>query len=184
MNISETELKGVYIITPPIYSDNRGQFIKTFHIDTLKDARIDMIVRESFYSISHKNVIRGMHFQTPPQDHSKIVYCPAGAIRDVVLDIRRNSPTYGKTISIELTPENGKVIYIPSGFAHGFLSLKDNSITTYLQSTVRSPEHEGGIRSDSFGFDWGIPGPILSSRDQSFPALSDYISVFEYHPTT
>lgn len=180
MDITEKEIKGVYIITPSVFSDERGQFVKTFSSESLEAVGVRLEPKEGFYSISKKNVIRGMHFQTPPMDHAKLVSCPSGAILDVVVDIRKDSPTYGKFVSIELTPENGKAIYIPSGCAHGFLSLKENSVTAYLQSTVRSEKHEGGLRFDSFGMDWKVSSPITSARDLSFPTLADFISTFPY----
>lgn len=180
MEIAETTIKSVYIITPSVFTDERGKFVKTFNSENLEKVGIQMPVKEAFYSVSKKDVIRGMHFQTPPMDHAKLVSCPSGVILDVVVDIRKDSPTYGKFVSVELTPENGKAIYIPSGCAHGFLSLKENSVTAYLQSTVRSEKHEGGLRFDSFGMDWKVSSPITSARDLSFPTLADFVSTFPY----
>jgi len=178
MKITKTKLNGVYIIEPEVFRDERGLLTKPFHKDTFTQHGMDFNFEESFYSISKKGVARGMHFQIPPKDHSKLVYVPNGAILDVILDLRKGSPTYGKHVSVELSDLNHKMIYIPTGCAHGFLSLKDNSCTTYLQSTMRSAEHEGGIRIDSFGMDWPVTKPIISTRDQSFPTLKEFKTPF------
>ncbi|HEY4505498.1 MAG TPA: dTDP-4-dehydrorhamnose 3,5-epimerase [Candidatus Paceibacterota bacterium] len=178
MMITETKLKGVKIIEPDVFSDERGLFVKPFHKDTMKKNGMIGNFEESFYSISNKNVIRGMHFQSPPQDHAKLVYVPRGKILDIVLDIRKRSPTYGQFVEVELSDSNHKMIYIPSGFAHGFISLEDQSCTTYLQSTMRSAEHEGGIHMNSFGMKWNVEKPIISTRDQAFPRLGDFNTPF------
>ncbi len=168
------------IIEPNVFTDERGTFVKPYHKETFEKAGLSPHFEESVYSISHKDVIRGMHFQTPPQDHAKLVYVPHGAILDVILDIRKGSPTYGQFESVELSDENYRMVYIPKGFAHGFISLKDNSCTTYLQSTMRSAEHEAGIHINSFGMEWGVENPILSKRDKEFPALETFDTPFIY----
>src|SRR5690606_31062155 len=129
-------------------------------------------------SISKKNVIRGMHFQTPPHEHSKIVFCPKGAIIDVIIDLRKNAATYGQFAVQELSETNHKAYYIPVGFAHGFKALTDDAITYYLVSSEYSKAHDTGIRYDSFGFDWEITNPIIAERDLSFVGLSDFESPF------
>jgi dTDP-4-dehydrorhamnose 3,5-epimerase len=180
MNIIKTELDGVLIIEPQVFKDERGEFVKIFHKDTFAENGMASDFAESFFSVSQKNVIRGMHFQIPPEDHAKLVYATAGKILDVVLDIRKGSPAYGKFISVELSGENHKMVYIPSGFAHGFLSLADDSCMTYLQSTMHAKECDAGIRLDSFGMDWGVSKPIISQRDRNFPELADFNSPFIY----
>ncbi len=180
MKIEKTKLPGVFILEPDVFTDARGSLVKPFHRDTLMQHGLVGDYAESFLSTSKKGVIRGMHFQVPPQDHVKLVYVPSGAIRDVVVDIRKGSPTFGEHIAAELSADNHKMLYIPRGCAHGFLSLADGSQTVYLQETMRSAEHEGGIRFDSFGMDWGAADPILSDRDRTFPALADYESPFFY----
>jgi dTDP-4-dehydrorhamnose 3,5-epimerase len=178
MKLNPTKLPGVFIVEPAVHADNRGVLTKPFHKQAFADQGLVNNFEESFYSISHKDVIRGMHFQTPPQDHAKLIYVPRGAILDVVLDIRRDSPTYGQYIASELSAKNFKMMYIPRGCAHGFLALRNNSCTLYLQETMRSAEHEGGIHFDSFGMNWGVKKPILSDRDQSFPTLTEYQTPF------
>lgn len=178
MNIQSTHIPGLQILHLTPLPDHRGNFVKTFHWPTLDAAGLDFELKESYYSISNKNVIRGMHFQLPPHAHTKIVYCPQGRILDVVLDIRKHSPTFGQFFSIELNSEQPKALYIPEGLAHGFLSLEDNSMTCYLQSTAYAPTHDAGIHYDSFGMNWGISHPIISQRDSAFPKLQNFNSPF------
>ncbi|SNZ06190.1 dTDP-4-dehydrorhamnose 3,5-epimerase/CDP-3, 6-dideoxy-D-glycero-D-glycero-4-hexulose-5-epimerase [Persephonella hydrogeniphila] len=180
MKIIEKSLNGIVIIKSNVFKDNRGVFIKTYHKEFFEKNNLDSEFRESFFSVSKKNVIRGMHFQTPPDEHAKLVYCAYGKILDVVVDIRKNSPTYGQFYSIELTQDNGKIIYIPKGFAHGFKSLTDNSVVIYLTTKEYSPKNDSGIRWDSFGFDWEIENPIISNRDKDFLPLSKFDSPFIY----
>jgi dTDP-4-dehydrorhamnose 3,5-epimerase/CDP-3, 6-dideoxy-D-glycero-D-glycero-4-hexulose-5-epimerase len=133
---------------------------------------------ELCYSISKKDVIRGMHFQAPPMEHIKMVYIINGKILDVCLDLRRASETYGKYFSCVLSGEDDKYLYIPKGIAHGFASLEDNSIVHYAQTTCYSRKHDSGVRYDSFGFNWNIENPIVSDRDRSFQRLADFVTVF------
>lgn len=180
MQIVETKIPGLKIFEPRIFEDVRGKFIKTFNNDFFQEHNLNISIKETYYSISHKDVIRGMHFQTPPYDHMKIVYVPFGKILDVVLDLRKGSPTFGKSFSIELSSENGKILIIPKGLAHGFKSLEDNTNVTYMQTTIYAPNNDEGIRYDSFGFDWQCDCPKMSDRDMSFNSLEEYESNFFY----
>ena len=119
-----------------------------------------------------------MHFQLPPFDHSKIVFCPVGAILDVMVDLRKNSPTYRQYFAHELSAANHEALYIPEGFAHGFKSLTEGDMTYYLVSSEYSQKHDTGIRFDSIGFDWELKEPVLSARDLSFIGLGDFESPF------
>ena len=123
-------------------------------------------------------MIRGMHFQLPPHQHSKIVFCPQGAILDVIVDLRKNSPTYKQCFANELSAENHKAYFIPKGFAHGFKSLTDDAMTYYLVSSEYSKPHDTGIYYDSLGFDWSVKNPIISQRDRSFIFLDGFESPF------
>ncbi len=178
MNIVKSKLEGVLIVEPDVFEDSRGNFVKLFHKDVYAGHGMDTDFKESYYSTSQKDVIRGMHFQVPPHDHIKLVYVPYGAIKDVVLDLRKDSPTYGHYDVFEINAKNKKMVYIPSGFAHGFISLTDDSQVAYLQTTMRVAEAEGGIIYNSFGMDWNVEKPILSERDQKFPALTDFNTPF------
>lgn len=174
MKFEETKLEGVFIINNFNASDDRGLFVKSFNKNLFKDNNIDFEIRESYYSISHRNVIRGMHFQLPPDDHEKLVYVPKGEIIDVVVDLRKNSPTYKEHISVNLSSENKKSIFIPKGLAHGFKSLKNDTITIYNVATEYNPNSDTGIHYDSFGFDWNLSTPIISQRDEEFITLNEF----------
>nr|WP_289663046.1 dTDP-4-dehydrorhamnose 3,5-epimerase family protein [Flavobacterium panacagri] len=150
------------------FKDERGEFVKTIHKDTFIKNNLEWNFAESFYSISHKNVFRGMHFQFSPNDHEKLVYVAKGAILDVVLDIRSTSNTYGKYFTVELSDTNRKGLYIGKGFAHGFLSLENDTIVEYHTTTVQNKDSEGGIKWNSFEFNLPISDPVVSLRDKSF----------------
>lgn len=171
-------LNGAKILTLPSSQDIRGSFVKTFHESSLAKHDIFFTLRESYFSLSKKDVIRGMHFQLPPWEHSKIVFCPQGAILDVIVDLRKDSPTFRRFYSQELSAENHKAYYIPEGFAHGFKSLTNDAMTYYLVSSEYSQPHDTGIRYDTIGFDWGVADPVLSARDMSFVSLQDFDSPF------
>lgn len=176
MNFLDTGFDGLFLINDYSINDNRGSFNKPYNFDEFKKNNISDFPQEYFYSISAKNVIRGMHFQTPPFDCYKIVSCINGEILDVVLDLRKSSKTYGKYFSVKLN--NNQTILIPNGFAHGFLSLEENTIITYLQSKVYNKENDKGIRYDSFGFDWNLINPVINARDQQLIKYNDFITPF------
>ena len=171
MIIKKTNLEGVFEIENQIFKDHRGLFVKTFHSKIFADNDLEVNFKESFYSISKKNVLRGMHFQCPPHDHVKLVYVASGEIMDVAVDIRQQSPTFGNWYSTVLSSKNARSLYMGKGFAHGFLALSDLAIVVYLTSSVHSPESDSGIRWDSFGFEWGVEKPIISDRDANFNPL-------------
>lgn len=172
MTITSTPLDGVYLIKNRIFEDHRGFFVKTFHKEIFEANGLESDFKESFYSVSKKNVLRGMHFQLPPHDHAKLVYVTSGEILDVAVDIRKDSPTFGNCYSTTLSDANGHALYMGKGYAHGFLTLSETATVVYMTTTVHSPEHDAGVRWDSFGFDWGIESPILSERDKGFVQLN------------
>lgn len=178
MKVEETFISGLKIIYLNRFTDLRGDFVKVFNQNYFIENGLETDFRESYYSISAKNVIRGMHFQTPPEAHTKIVYLNSGKILDVVLDIRSESPTFGRYFSIELTTDNPLLLYIPKGCAHGFLSREENSMITYLQTTCYNSVNDTGIRYDSFGMNWNNETSILSERDLAFPTLNTFNSPF------
>jgi dTDP-4-dehydrorhamnose 3,5-epimerase len=178
IQLVETGLTGVFALKPRIFEDQRGSFVKTYHERLFEELGIPFNPKEEFFSVSHKNVVRGMHFQRPSAAHDKLVYCPAGRVLDVVVDLRKSSKTFGQAIARELSDKNREMFFIPVGFAHGFLALEDNTMMVYQTSTVHSPEHDAGILWDSFGFQWPVKEPILSDRDKAFPALKDFQSPF------
>jgi dTDP-4-dehydrorhamnose 3,5-epimerase len=176
--VIEHILNGAMLLALPSSSDNRGSFVKTFHDTNFRKAGIDFSLKESYFSLSKKDVIRGMHFQTPPHQHSKVVFCPQGAILDVIVDLRKSSPTFGQYYAQELSAENHLAYFIPEGFAHGFKSLTEDAMTYYLVSSEYSQPNDTGVRFDTIGFDWGVQEPIISARDLSFVSMNDFESPF------
>lgn len=174
----ETPFEGLFVLETNYFQDERGGFQKIFNYDFFAENGLAVDFKELYYSINKKGVRRGMHFQVPPHDHVKLVYVSYGKILDVVVDIRKSSVTYGKTFSIELDGRKADYLYIPKGFAHGFLSLKDNTIVNYAQTSCYNRECDCGIDQNSIDFDWGIEHPIISGRDLTFPLLKDFDSPF------
>ena len=180
MKLISEPLSGVKVLKPFVHKDPRGDLVKPFHKGQLAELGIDLTVREEFFSTSQKRVVRGMHFQSPPYAHSKLIYCIRGSVLDVVLDIRINSPTYGKAVSFNLTSENHHMVYIPQGFAHGFASLESGSCLIYKTDMVHTPIADSGILWNSFGFEWPFNDPLLSERDSAFQSLAEFQSPFTY----
>lgn len=178
MKIIKTIFDSVLLIDMPKFDDERGSFIKWYDEDSFTKEGIQNCFKESYFSISDKNVIRGMHFQVPPADHEKLVSVSYGAVMDVILDLRKESPTYGKAESIVLSSDNHYALYIPKGFAHGFKSMQDGTVMNYLVATTHSPQHDKAIHWNSFGFDWKVKDPILSKRDQEALSLNEFNSPF------
>jgi dTDP-4-dehydrorhamnose 3,5-epimerase/CDP-3, 6-dideoxy-D-glycero-D-glycero-4-hexulose-5-epimerase len=178
MTRTETELPGVFLVQPRVLHDARGAFLKTYHAGIFSDLGFPFVPVEEFISISHRNVIRGMHFQLPPAAHAKLVYCVSGAVLDVVLDLRKRSGCYGRWITRSLSSENRDMIFIPPGCAHGFLALTDDATMVYQTDTVHAPASDAGVRWNSFGFDWSVPAPRLSERDRALPSLAEFTSPF------
>lgn len=178
MEIIKTRFEGLFVLQTVNFQDNRGGFQKLFNFDFFKENGLDCDFKEFYYSVNKKDVVRGMHFQTPPYDHTKLVYVSKGRIIDVCVDIRKDSETYGQCFSIELDDQQGKYLYIPKGFAHGFRSLEDGSIVNYAQTSCYNKEHDCGIDSLSIGFDWGIDTPIRSGRDITFEKMTVFNSPF------
>lgn len=178
MEIIELGIQGIYLIKSNIFNDNRWSFIKIFNKDFFIQNNLEYEFNESYYSLSNKNVIRWMHFQIPEKDHTKLVYVSSWNIIDVLLDIRKKSPTYWKSISLKLSRNDWNILYIPKWIAHWFLSQNDNTQVNYLQTTCYSKEHDSWIKYNSFWFDWWINNPIISNRDNLFKKLSDFISPF------
>lgn len=182
MRFERELLPGAWLVPLRRLQDERGHFVKTFARSAFEAAlgaaaaqALDW--REEFYSLSQRDVIRGMHFQLPPHDHVKMVYCAAGAVDDVLLDLRPG-PGYGRVASVRLDAQAPAVLLVPKGVAHGFRALADNALMVYKTSSEHVPSHDAGVRYDSFGHDWGCAAPVLSARDRQHPALADFVSPF------
>ncbi|MDX9890915.1 MAG: dTDP-4-dehydrorhamnose 3,5-epimerase [Bacteroidales bacterium] len=179
MKIIDTPFSDLKIVQSEMISDSRGFFQKLFHENTFQSSALQTDFKEFYFSKSHKNVIRGLHFQLPPYEHAKLVFVSHGEILDVVLDIRKKSPTYGKIFTIPLNDSCAQALYIPVGFAHGFLSLKDHTIVNYMQTSAYDKDSDSGILYSSIPFDWNqIESPIVSERDQSLITLQQFNSPF------
>ena len=174
----DTPLEGFFEIKPVVRSDVRVSFIKTFHEPAFKELGLETDFIEEFHTISVKNVIRAMHFQLPPEDHVKLVYCAEGCVMDVVADLRKSSPTYGKFHIVNLDSKIGNMLYIPKGFAHGYQVLTERSVVIYKTTTVFSAKHDTGLMWNSFGIPWTCDDPILSDKDKVLPKFADFDSPF------
>jgi dTDP-4-dehydrorhamnose 3,5-epimerase len=178
MKIESEPLPSAFVLCPRVYQDHRGLFVKPYNVEVFGSLGLSFFPKEEFYSISSRGVLRGMHFQVPPYDHDKVVYCINGHVLDVILDMRQSSPTYGKSAAIELSGQNRRVFWIPKGFAHGFLSLDEGSTLVYLTSTPYSSEHDRGVHWNSFNFAWPIGDYIVSSRDACLPDFKGWSNPF------
>ena len=177
--LKESVIQGCFELQPKVLDDNRGKFVKVFHKSEIAALGLETDFVEEYYSVSHKNVVRGLHFQRPPMDHIKMVYCVQGQVMDVVVDLRVGSLTYGQHVVFELSAVKANCIYIPKGTAHGFCALSENTVMVYKVSTVYSPEYDAGILWDSLGIAWPTNEPIMSARDRSFPTFTQFESPFQ-----
>lgn len=175
MKTKSTSIEGVWLLENFVSLDKRGTFVKTFHANAFREQGLTVDFQESYYSISHKNVIRGMHFQLPPYEHDKLVYVTQGDILDVIVDLRSASSTYGQYVAISL-PEHTHAVYIPRGCAHGFLTLSETATVVYNVTSVYAPQADAGIRWDSFGFEWPVQAPIISDRDSEFKMMNEFVA--------
>jgi dTDP-4-dehydrorhamnose 3,5-epimerase len=180
LELKSSQLIGCFELQTKAFKDKRGCFIKIFNTESFAAHGLENNFEEEYYTVSNKNVIRGLHFQLPPMDHVKVVYCVQGAVQDVVVDLRLGSPTYGEHAVFELSAKKGNSIYIPKGMAHGFCSLRDNSTMVYKVSTVYAPKLDAGILWNSVGASWPTTEPIVSERDQTFEPLDRFVSPFSY----
>jgi len=164
------------------YGDHRGYFEELYSRRRYAKLGINVDFVQDNCSVSvHTGTIRGLHFQSPPHAQAKLVRCARGAIFDVAVDIRQKSPTYGQWVGYKLSAENGNQLYVPIGFAHGFLTLEPDSEIVYKCTDYYAPETEGAVRWDSCGIDWPLSvDPILSDKDAIAPALADFVSPFIY----
>lgn len=174
-------MKGLKILQPKVFADERGHFYESYNRTVFQTLGIKEEFVQDNQSLSQKGIIRGLHFQRPPFAQAKLVRVIKGAVLDVVVDIRKTSGTYGKFFAIELTETNFTSLFIPTGFAHGFATLQDNTIFSYKCTAFYHPESEGGIAYNcpTLNINWGIDNPILSNKDLLHPNLTDFQTPFE-----
>lgn len=180
MEVIETNIKDLLIIKPKVFADARGYFFESYNEAVFRQNGVDVAFVQDNQSLSNYGVLRGLHFQAPPFDQGKLVRVITGAVLDVAVDIRKNSPTYGKHIAVELTEENKTMFYIPPGFAHGFLTLRDNTIFSYKCSNLYNKASEGCVlwNDSDLNINWNIENPILSEKDIIGTPFKDFISPF------
>lgn len=180
MNATPTPIPGCLVLHPPVFTDARGRFSKPYHRQQFAGLSLETDFAEQFYSLSHRGVLRGLHFQLPPHDHAKLVYCVSGSVLDAVVDLRLGSPTFGQHAVIELSAARGNAVYIPAGLAHGFLVVSESAALVYNVTTPHEPEADAGIHWRSAGIPWPEREPLTSDRDARLPALGDFDSPFRY----
>ena len=185
MHVEHTALPGVLIRTPRRFSDDRGFFSEVWNRDTLRRLGIDIDFVQDNHSLSRDvGVLRGLHYQAPPHAQDKLVRVGVGAVFDIVVDVRVGSPTYGQWLGTELSAENGRQIFIPKGFLHGFVTLQPNSELLYKCSDVYAPGCDGSVHfaDPDLAIDWGIDPAqaILSAKDQAAIRFADFQSPFRY----
>jgi dTDP-4-dehydrorhamnose 3,5-epimerase len=178
MKFTELKLKACTVIEVDIFRDERGVFQKIYNHNEFQEHGIEMEFKEKYFTCSNKNVLRGMHFQLPPHDQSKLLTCLTGSVLDVFLDLRKNSATYGQTDSILLSENSGTSVFLPIGIAHGFLSLEDNSGMLYNTSSVYNPHADSGILWNSIDYPWPIKNPVISDRDKKHLRFDEFKTPF------
>jgi len=172
MIFRETPLKGAYLIELEKREDERGFFARSWCETEFKDHGLNARIAQCNVSLNlKKGTLRGMHYQIKPFEESKLVRCTRGALYDVIIDVRRESPTYREHLGVELTPDNGLMLYVPEGFAHGFLTLKDETEVFYQISEFYAPDSARGVRWDdpAFHIPWPAEVKVISDRDRSYP---------------
>ena len=181
MEVKKTKINGVFLLKPQIFEDNRGYFFESFNANKFNEAT-DLNVQfvQDNQSLSSKNVLRGLHFQHPPFAQSKLVSVIKGKVLDVVVDIRKDSVTYGEYIAEYLSEENHHQLYIPEGMAHGFLTLKNHTIFSYKCSNYYHKDSEDGIiwNDSNLNINWGIKNPLVSKKDQLAKNFASFVSPF------
>ena len=181
-NFIETKVKDVYIIEPTVFGDNRGFFMETYHYEEFSKAGLDIVFVQDNHSKSKKSVLRGLHFQKKhPQ--GKLVKVIKGAVYDVAVDLRKDSTTFGKWVGVELTEDNKKMFYVSEGFAHGFVTLEDDTEFLYKCTDYYHPEDEGGLiwNDPNLNVSWPMDTPILSEKDKKWPTLKELDFFFNYN---
>ncbi|WP_134681239.1 dTDP-4-dehydrorhamnose 3,5-epimerase [Paracoccus ravus] len=183
MNIRQSSLSGVLILEPRRHGDQRGFFSESWNRRTLREAGLDLpeFVQDNHSLSAATGTLRGLHFQSPPHAQGKLVRCGRGSLLDVAVDIRKGSPSYGKWVAEELSFENGRQLWIPAGFLHGFVTRAPDTEICYKCTDHYAPECDGAVAWDSVGIEWGLTGaPLLSGKDAAAPRLADFDSPFSY----
>jgi dTDP-4-dehydrorhamnose 3,5-epimerase len=184
MNFITTPIEGLLVIEPKVFSDERGHFFEPFNEKEMRRQGIESTFVQDNESLSHKGVLRGLHFQKHPYEQGKLVRVVRGSVSDVVVDIRPQSKTFGKHFQIELSSENHLMLWIPPGFAHGFLTLEDHTIFLYKVTAYYQPNAESGIiyNDPQLNIDWKISNPLVSPKDRILPSFSEFMLTATHKP--
>lgn len=182
MEIEKTYIDGPLILKPRVFTDSRGYFFESFSAQLFSEIGIKADFVQDNQSLSQKGTVRGLHFQAHPHAQGKLVRVVQGAVLDVVVDIRKGSPTYGKHVDVELTADHKTMFWVPAGFAHGFSTLENNTIFLYKCTNLYNKASEGGIRwnDPSLNINWRVEEAIVSDKDQLLPMLDSFDSPFTY----
>lgn len=180
MEVSKIFIDGPLVIQPKVFFDDRGYFFESYNRSHFENVGIQEDFLQDNQSLSQKGAVRGLHFQAAPFAQGKLVRVSRGAVYDVILDIRKDSPTYGQHFGIELSEENFTMLWIPVGFAHGFSTLRDQTVFQYKCTQMYNKASEGGVfwNDPTLGINWQVENPILSDKDQLLPLLKDFVSPF------
>jgi len=184
MKLIKTEIRDLYIIEPAVFGDDRGYFLESFNLEFFEKNLGHIEFVQDNESKSSRGVLRGLHFQKPPFEQAKLVRCIEGRVLDVAVDVRKGSPTYGKHLAVELSGANKKQLFIPRGFAHGFIVMSKNAVFAYKVDNIYAPAFDSGIRYDDKGLniDWGLKSDEvhLSEKDRNLSHFKDFESPFNY----
>ncbi len=180
MEIIETELKGLFVLKPKVFEDERGYFFESYSKKLFNEAGLDIDFVQDNQSLSQKGVLRGLHFQNPPHAQGKLVRVISGSVLDVVVDIRKDSKTYGKWYGLELTEKNKWMMYVPPGFAHGFLTLENNTVFSYKCTNFYNKASEDCLlwNDKDININWNFDKPLLSAKDLEGKAFKGFVSMF------
>lgn len=186
MELIKTDIEGVVLLRPRVHADGRGYFFESYSRREFDDLIGPVDFVQDNQSRSCRGVVRGLHFQRPPFTQAKLVRCVRGCVLDVVVDLRKGSPTYGHHVAVELSEDNKLQLFVPHGFAHGFAVHSEEAVVQYRCDRYYCPEAEGGISifDSSLGIDWGISleSAVLSEKDRRHPLLADFVSPFDFEP--
>lgn len=184
MKVVGTPLPGVVVIEPKVFGDHRGWFMETYSDAKLKELGLDFQpVQDNHSYTAEKGTIRGMHYQMSPKAQAKLVRCTRGSIYDVAVDIRKGSPTYGRYVGIVLSEENKRQLFVPKGFAHGFMTLTDDVEVQYKVDELYAPEYDRGFiwNDPAVGIKWPLDiSPVLSAKDEQAPMLAEADNNFSF----
>ncbi len=185
MQLEPLELDSVFLMKPRRFEDERGVFFETYRRAVFAEHGLDLdFIQDNFSRSTHPGTVRGLHFQTPPHAQAKLVRCVRGAIRDVAVDLRAGSPTFGRHVAVELSAANGHALFVPAGFAHGFATLEPDCEVAYKVDAYYAPDHDAGLiwNDPALGIDWGVDDAdaVLSPKDRALPGWADFETPFSF----